>query len=1418
MRKLSKTIPIAAILAVVISLLPPAAQMYALTSCTWSTKAEFDAGVLNNVNTYASDGDVMLASIGLDVGDGSWGDLYVDDTVFSDNIRSAISQQSNAGSNAVYVGDTANFSSSQEILIIQMRGTNIGKWETKYIQSVGDGQLILTENLQNTYYAGGDSRAQVMVIPHWHNVTVAGHSEIPFYIYGHLTCHTWNGATGGIVFFRASGTVAVTEFLSEIGATSKGFSGGSGGSGGDGGDGGEGGDGGYMYCSGDDGEVSGTGGESGGGHCGCDDGGDGALKGYDGDDRSLGSSGSGPEAGGPGEGGGNGSSNDLSLIQIGSGGGGGHGGRGGYGAGGGGGGSGSDTGYGYDGYEGESGGDGGSGGNGGRGGGAVIIFARTIDLTSGGDIYAAGNNGDAGNPGQDGGDGGHGGGGGYGFGICGGAGGGGGGGGEGGQSGGGGGGGGGGIIWLAAENLILCDEYVTIGAPNGLGGNGGDGGAGGEGGGGAYGDCTKLGYCCGGEGDDGSDGPDGDSNANGSTGAPGKIRLDYCTLSGCAHPSPSYTGGLCCATGTIASDVRDVGTKTWEWLTWTETVPSNTDISFEVRASDTLFTKDDNTIPWISVGSSPPVSSGLPTGRYIQWRATLTTTDTRYSPLLHYVSAQFTGYSQVTTNDATNITNDAATLNMSYTVGDDPPLGVEVCFAYKKSSDSTWTYTSWVFKSESGTHAEPVSGLDSDTRYDCQAHVRHWVLGGVEWEVEGNTIQFTTEKIPPTVTTEAATAIGTNSANLNMSYNPGDYDAIDVRFAYKKAADVTWAYTSWVTDLSSPYSASVSGLTSDTLYDFRAELKYDSTEIQGSILQFTTAKVIPTVTTQAATGIDINSANLNMSYTPGDYETVNVHFAYKRVADTVWTETSPVINPGSPYSVTVSGLTSNNDYHFRAQLQYGTPATTVGGGTLRFTTLKIQPTATTLASDNVTTDSATLHMSYTMGDYSTVDVCFAYKKAADATWTYSSWVTDPGSPYSALVTGLDSNTLYDFKSQVRYDTPSNTAEGDFLQFTTEKIPPTVTTDDATFITTGSATLNMSYTTGDYNIVDVRFAYKKAADTVWTETAWVTHPGSPYSELVSGLTSNTTYDFKAQLQYDTPVTLIEGDTLQFTTLRIGTASVASATGTGTITFDTSAGSITNLTALTALPCNSLVGFIFPHGFFSFNITKISAGSTVAITITLPSTVPIFTQYWKCQNGTWVNIGSLLGDNNGDNVLTLTITDGGLGDADGLANGTIVDPGGPAIPVSPGLPAPRASASPPSLTWLPPADIHPHNISVSPGETQAGQPVNVLANVVNTGATSGSYNVALVINGRVEQQRTIEVSPGTAYPVKFTVIKAQPGTYSIDIGGQKSSFQIIGDNSRSAAELGQGLLLAMVTIIAVMLVLLLIIVYRRRYQGY
>jgi hypothetical protein len=93
--------------------------------------------------------------------------------------------------------------------------------------------------------------------------------------------------------------------------------------------------------------------------------------------------------------------------------------------------------------------------------------------------------------------------------------------------------------------------------------------------------------------------------------------------------------------------------------------------------------------------------------------------------------------------------------------------------------------------------------------------------------------------------------------------------------------------------------------------------------------------------------------------------------------------------------------------------------------------------------------------------------------------------------------------------------------------------PTVTTQTATWVGADSATLNMDYTVADLTPVQVRFARKISTDSAWYYTAWLSKGSDgSHAEMLTGLISQTTYKFKAQLKYES--TVIEGNTLQFTT--------------------------------------------------------------------------------------------------------------------------------------------------------------------------------------------------------------------------------------------------------------------------------------------
>jgi len=120
-------------------------------------------------------------------------------------------------------------------------------------------------------------------------------------------------------------------------------------------------------------------------------------------------------------------------------------------------------------------------------------------------------------------------------------------------------------------------------------------------------------------------------------------------------------------------------------------------------------------------------------------------------------------------------------------------------------------------------------------------------------------------------------------------------------------------------------------------------------------------------------------------------------------------------------------------------------------------------------------------------------------------------------------------------------------------------------------------------------------------------------------------------------------------------------VRTATDTGCAQFIASNGTIATLTAAAA-PASAPV--TLPHGMFSFNITGLSVGDNVTVTVTLPDPVPVGTKWWKYLNASWYPLD--IGSDDGDSTITVTLTDGVFpGDEDSIP-GQVTDDGGPGNP--------------------------------------------------------------------------------------------------------------------------------------------------------
>jgi hypothetical protein len=120
----------------------------------------------------------------------------------------------------------------------------------------------------------------------------------------------------------------------------------------------------------------------------------------------------------------------------------------------------------------------------------------------------------------------------------------------------------------------------------------------------------------------------------------------------------------------------------------------------------------------------------------------------------------------------------------------------------------------------------------------------------------------------------------------------------------------------------------------------------------------------------------------------------------------------------------------------------------------------------------------------------------------------------------------------------------------------------------------------------------------------------------------------------------------------------------ATRCGTATVATNHGTLTDVAA-TAVPSDPTppAGLQFACGLIGFTVDDLDLGGSAEITMTFPAGITP-TAYWKLQHGSWTQLhgASITG-----NVVSFTLRDGGTGDADGVPNGRIVDPGGPADPL-------------------------------------------------------------------------------------------------------------------------------------------------------
>lgn len=268
----------------------------------------------------------------------------------------------------------------------------------------------------------------------------------------------------------------------------------------------------------------------------------------------------------------------------------------------------------------------------------------------------------------------------------------------------------------------------------------------------------------------------------------------------------------------------------------------------------------------------------------------------------------------------------------------------------------------------------------------------------------------------------------------------------------------------------------------------------------------------PTVVTQPATLVTYNSAKLNGVVTQGTYNIESEGFYYRVQTVGQWNYSS---------DGNLTGLSQGTTYEF--YLFATANGVVYRGDTLTFTTEgqpAIHPVVTTVAADNITQTTATLHR--TLVEDSSEPVTqkgWRYKKLSDAD---NAWLNTADSTLSNLM----ADTEYHFFAYAT--TALGTYRGDTLGFRTlAHVAPTVLTLPATNVTCTSAQLNKQVTAGSEVVQSQGWKFRRANDA-----------GSPWydadqSGTLGNLSQETEYVYFA---YATTATfpMLTGDTLRFTT--------------------------------------------------------------------------------------------------------------------------------------------------------------------------------------------------------------------------------------------------------------------------------------------
>ena len=501
-----------------------------------------------------------------------------------------------------------------------------------------------------------------------------------------------------------------------------------------------------------------------------------------------------------------------------------------------------------------------------------------------------------------------------------------------------------------------------------------------------------------------------------------------------------------CNSATFNGSVTPNGNPTEVWFEWgtsTSLGYSTPHQTFTVNAnfSQVVSTLTENTTYYYRAMASN--SAGTATGGTISFNTPSCAADNSVGSL-----------PSATTNSPTNILTDRATLNAF--VNPNGTSDTSYWFEWGTStnlSNSTSHYNQGIAASNTSAN---ITGLSQNTTYYYRITAQN-----AQGVVHGSIVSFTTNygnsntgSNLPVVSTSGATSSATDYAVLNGYVDPSGTSDTTRWFEWGTSTNLNNSTVKLSQGSSaSSISATLTGLSQNTVYYYRAVAQNSQGIVYGSILSFTTGYAnnssLPSVTTNGATNISIDSAVLN-GYLSSSWNNNDVVYWFEWGSSTYLGNSTTHYSQSayaSNFNATLTGLAPNTTYYYRAAAR--SSVGTSYGAVLSFTTSSYYnntvvvtsataPSATTLLATEISGTNAKLNG-------------LVFTSASQSSSAWFEWGSNmnlgnktqvvnvgalPSIKHSDFISGLTSGQTYYYR--VVAENPYGKAYGTIISFVAER--------------------------------------------------------------------------------------------------------------------------------------------------------------------------------------------------------------------------------------------------------------------------------------------------------------------------------------------------------------------------------------------